>query len=274
MRFIDKLLAASRGNDSLVCVGLDADLDSIPRSLLKSPNPIFDFNRAIIEATQDLVCAYKPNMAFYEVMGGEGIRVLERTIESVPSNIPVILDAKRGDVAPTSEKYAKFAFDVLGADAITVNPYMGRDSLEPFLRYEERGIFIICLTSNEGARDFEQMLCNGMPLYQRVAMRARDWNIRGNCGLVVGATHEDALPFFRYITPDMPILVPGIGAQGGNLEAVMAYCPDDNGERVIISSSRSIIYASRGSDFAEAAREAVIGLRRRINDLRRCRSRE
>jgi orotidine-5'-phosphate decarboxylase len=276
LRFVEKLLGASRQNDSLVCVGLDVDLTRVPAFLRSSEDPIFEFNRAIVEATHDLVCAYKPNLAFYEAEGLAGLRSLEKTLKCIPPGIPVIGDAKRGDIGHTSAAYARALFDGYGFDAATVNPYLGRDSVEPFLAYEDKGIFVLCRTSNPGAKDFQDLSCSERggvsepwPLYRAVAERVRSWNTRGNCGLVVGATYPDELAAVRNLCPDMPILIPGVGAQAGDLAAVVRNGVDFRGELAIINSSRAIIYASSGEDFAPAARREAETLRAEINTLRR-----
>jgi uridine monophosphate synthetase len=257
MGFFDKLTSAVRQNDSLLCVGLDPDPTRLPPSLRDDESPIFSFNRAIIDATQDLVCAYKPNIAFYEAEGLAGLDALRRTIEYVPAGIPVILDAKRGDIGSTARAYARAAFEVWGADAITVNPYLGHDALLPFTEYEDKGLFLLCHTSNPGARDFQTLTCNGRALYEVVAARALEWGL----ALVVGATYPDVLREIRETAPEAWILVPGIGAQGGDLEAALQAGLNHEGHGLIINASRSIIYAPD-------PRAAALELRHRINQLR------
>ena len=233
---------------------------------------VLDFNKAIIEATSDLVCAYKPNIAFYEALGLDGLNSLLKTVEIVPPHIPIIGDAKRGDIGNTARMYARALFSTFGFDAVTVNPYLGSDSLKPFLEYGEKGIFVLCRTSNPGSSDFQSLKCSSEgghhPLYMAVAQKARTWNKLGNVGLVVAATYPDELREVRAICPDMPLLIPGIGTQGGDLTAAANHGVDSRGEKAIIVSSRSIIYASRDSDFAEASRRAAQQLRDRINELR------
>ncbi|OGN89895.1 MAG: orotidine 5'-phosphate decarboxylase, partial [Chloroflexi bacterium RBG_13_46_14] len=250
MNFIDKLLAASRRNKSLLCIGLDTDPDLIPDNI-----GVFQFNREIIEATKDLVCAYKPNFGFYEAQGIEGLQALKRTIDYIPDNIPVIADAKRGDIGNTAKGYARAIFELYKFDAVTVNPYLGLDAIEPFTSYIDKGVFILCRTSNPGAMDFQSLECesdNGKrPLYEIVAIKASEMNTNGNVGLVVGATYPEELKVIRGLQPDMPFLIPGIGAQGGDLESTVRYGVDSNGEKAVINSSRQILYASRGMDFAE-----------------------
>jgi len=223
------------------------------------------FNKAIIEATCDLVCAYKPNLAFYEALGTEGLAILEKTIKCVPGHIPVIGDAKRGDIGNTAKAYAKALFSILGLDAATVNPYLGYDSIEPFINYQDKGVFILCRTSNKGATDFQDLRTDGLPLYEAVAKKAQEWNIHGNIGLVVGATYPEELKKVRSICPEMPLLIPGIGAQGGDLASAVGYGVDARGEKAIINVSRQILYASKERDFAQAARNTAEKIRNQIN---------
>ncbi len=269
MKFLDKLLSASRSNDSLLCVGLDPDTDRMP------VRDVLAFNRAIIDATHDLVCAYKPNLAFYEALGMDGLNALGGTVEYIRERAPgliVIGDAKRGDVGNTAQAYAKALFDVWGFDAATVNAWGGHDTLQPFLDYTDRGVLVWCRSSNPGARDFQDLSVDGnSSVFQAVAAKANKWNISGNVGLVVGATYPGDLKGIRDVCPGMPILIPGVGAQGGDLEASVANGVDSEGQRAIISASRGIIYASGGPDFADAARKAAQELRDRINVYRRAR---
>ena len=263
-RFIEQLDAAAARNRSLLCVGLDPWPPSMP---IES---IADFNRAIILATSDLVCAYKPQWAFYEAEGIAGIEALQATIEAVPDGVPVLLDAKRGDLGNTAVAYAKAAFETWGADALTVNPYQGRDAVQPFLDYEDSGVFVLTRTSNPGSAELQDLRIRGAgseerPLYEEVAHRAVAWNDNGNVGLVVGATVPDELARVRAIAGSMPILIPGIGAQGGDLEASVRNGTDADGRRALIAASRSVIYASSGADFAEAARAEAERLRSAIN---------
>ncbi|MDO8491997.1 MAG: orotidine-5'-phosphate decarboxylase [Dehalococcoidia bacterium] len=262
MNFIEKLLNASRQSHSLVCVGLDPDPELMPEV------GVFEFNKAIIDATADLVCAYKPNLAFYEALGLEGLTALSKTVAYVPKTIPVIGDAKRGDIGNTARAYAKALFETIAFDAVTVNPYLGYDSIEPFLAHRDRGVFILCKTSNPGSSDFQTAICGNRPLYEIVAQRARDWNASGNVGLVVGATYPWELKNVRALCPDMPILIPGVGAQGGDVAASVHNGVDAQGEKAIINSSRQIIYASRDKDFAVAARKQAMKLRDQINQAR------
>ena len=260
--FLEKLDGAALRNHSLLCVGLD-----IYPGLLPVPE-VAQFNGEIIEATKDLVCAYKPNLGFYEALGLEGLRALEHTLAKIPRHIPVIGDAKRGDIGSTSRAYAKALFQGWGFDATTVNPYMGSDAVEPFLEYLDRGVFILCRTSNPGSDDFQSLtVADGLPLYQRVAQKAAEWNIHGNVGLVVGATYPSELQEVRRLCHGMPILIPGVGAQGGDLEASVQYGTDDSGRRAIINASRQILYASKEQDFALAARREAQRLRDAINQV-------
>jgi len=260
MKFTDKLLNASRKNKSWLCIGLDPDPELMPGT------DVLEFNKAIIEATSDLVCAYKPNLAFYEALGIEGLAILEKTVKHVPDGIPVIGDAKRGDIGNTAKAYARALFSVWGFDAATVSPYLGFDSIEPLVSYEDKGIFILCRTSNKGALDFQSLTTDGSPLYEIVAQKAKQWNTRGNIGLVVGATFPEELKKVRSICPDMPLLIPGIGAQGGDLASAVSYGVDAKGENAIINVSRQILYASGGKDFARAARKMAEKIRGQIND--------
>jgi len=259
MSFISKLFNATRKNGSLLCIGLDPNPDLIPKI------DVLEFNKAIIDATHDLVCAYKPNLAFYEALGIEGLSILHKTIEHIPSDIPIIGDAKRGDIGNTAKAYAKALFSAFGFDAATVNPYLGFDSIEPFINYQDKGIFILCRTSNKGALDFQNLCTEGLPLYEVVAQKAKEWNTHGNIGLVVGATYPEELKKVRSICPEMYLLIPGIGAQGGDLASAVKYGVDARGKKAIINVSRQILYASRGKDFAEAARDVAEKIRNQIN---------
>jgi orotidine-5'-phosphate decarboxylase len=268
--FIQALGMAWRRNDSLVCVGLDPEIERFPRHLAGQGSPIFQFNKAIIDATADLVCAYKPQFAHYAAYEAED--QLERTIEYIHRShpdVPVILDSKRGDVGNTAERYAIEAFERYGADAVTVNPYLGGDSLEPYLRRADKGVIILCRTSNPGARDLQDLKVGERALYQVVAqLAAQRWNSRGNCLLVVGATYPDELAQVRALVGDMPLLVPGVGAQGADVAQAVRGGQSADGTGLIISSSRAILYASQGEDFASAARAATEKLRGEINASR------
>jgi orotidine-5'-phosphate decarboxylase len=268
--FIDRLSRAWSEHDSLVCVGLDPDLSRFPESVLDADEPIFEFNKAIIDATHDLVCAYKPQIAHYAAESAEA--QLESTIAYIKSTypeIPIILDAKRGDIGSTAEMYATEAFERYAADAVTVNPYLGFDSLQPFLKYKDRGVILLCRTSNAGAADLQDLLVDGIPLYEKVAtLAAGKWNTHGNCLLVVGATWPAQLQKIRSIVADMPLLVPGVGAQGGDVEKLVTAGRTRAGTGLIVNSSRAILYASNGEDFAAAARRETLKLRDTINRYR------
>ena len=262
MKFVDKLLAASNRNDSLLCVGLDPDPGLMPEIGL------LEFNKAIVDATADLVCAYKPNLAFYEALGIGGLEILQKTVEYIPDHIPIIGDAKRGDIGNTAKAYAEALFVTFDFDAATVSPYLGFDSVEPFIEYKDKGVFILCRTSNPGAVDFQGLVdSQGIPLYETVARKAKGWNVHGNIGLVVGATYIEELKTIRQLCPEMPLLIPGIGAQGGDLAATVKYGVDARGEKAIIAVSRQILYASQGKDFAQAARCSAQELRDSIKKL-------
>ncbi len=264
--FVQRLQKACEAHQSLVCVGLDPDPARMPLE------DVLAFNNAIVDATYDLVCAYKPNMAFYEALGIPGLEALRGTIAHIrerAAEVVVISDAKRGDIGNTSRAYARALFEVWGFDAATVNPYLGGDSVEPFLSYEDRGVFLLCRTSNPGARDLQDLTIgdDGEPLYIHVARRAREWNVHGNVCLVVGATYPEELKRVRGICPDMPILLPGVGAQAGDLEAAVRNGVDSEGRLAIVNSSRGVLYASRGPDFPQAARGAAERLRDSINEV-------
>jgi len=267
VNFIEKLTKVSQKNKSLLCIGLDPDPERMPDKV-----SVFEFNKAIIEATADLVCAYKLNLAFYEALGNEGLDALKQTVSYIPDEIPAIGDAKRGDIGNTARAYARSIFDNFNFDATTVNPYLGFDSVEPFIRYREKGVFILCRTSNAGAGDFQDLRTEidgrFRPLFEIVAMKVSQWNKHGNLGLVVGATYPEELKLIRQSHPDIPLLIPGIGAQGGDLASAIRYGVDSQGEKAIINSSRQIIYASPGKDFAQAARRAATELRDQINHHR------
>jgi orotidine-5'-phosphate decarboxylase len=269
--FVAKLKQAWAAHDSLVCVGLDPEIERFPKHIAAEPSPIFQFNRAIIDATHDLVCAFKPQFAHYAAYEAED--QLERTIEYVHRTypeVPVILDAKRGDIGSTAERYAIEAFERYGADAVTANPYLGTDALEPFLRHAERGVIILCRTSNPGGADLQDLEVGGRRLYQVVAqLAATRWNSRGNCLLVVGATYPQELAAVRALVGDMPLLLPGVGAQGADVAQAVRAGQSADGTGLIVSSSRAILYASQGEDFADAARSATLALRAEINRSRK-----
>ena len=266
MSFREKLTRAAAANHSLLCVGLDPDPARI------AGGDVATFLTTIIEATSDLVCAYKPNLAFYEQLGEEGYAALRAVLKAIPEHIPVIADAKRGDVGHTAQAYAWALFDELGFDAATVNPYLGGDAVEPFLQRADRAAFIVCRTSNPGARDLQDLEVGGgddrRPLYEAVAELARDWDILGNVGLVIGATYPDELCRIRKLCPEMPFLVPGLGAQNGDLEAAVRAGLDADGGGLILNASRSVLYASPEDDYAQAARREAEALRGAIEQQR------
>src|SRR6266581_7261921 len=275
MNFLDKLLATSRQQNSLLCVGLDPEPERFPAQLqnMTVAKAVTYFCQGIIEATAPYVCAFKPNLAFFEVLGPEGMYIFREVLRAIPAHIPIIVDAKRGDLGNTARYYAATVFDVYGCDAVTVNPYLGYDSVTPFLAYHEKGIMLLCRTSNPGAHDFQDLLVYGengqvKPLYEVVAQRVQSWNKEGNCGLVVGATYPRELRTIRSLCPDMPILIPGVGAQGGDLEASVVAGVDACGERAIIAVSRTVLYAGDGADYAALAANEARLLRDRINEAR------
>lgn len=270
MGFNEKLSLAWEKNNSLVCVGLDPDLSKFPACISPQRESIFEFNKAIIDATHDLVCAYKPQIAYFSAYSAE--EQLEKTIHYIKANypdIPVILDSKRGDIGSTAQKYAVEAFERYDADAVTINPYMGFDSAEPFLNYADRGVILLCRTSNSGASDIQDLSVDGMPLYEKVAdLVANKWNKHNNCLLVIGATWPAQMAKVRSIVGDMAFLVPGAGAQGGDVEQLVKAGKTADGRGLIINSSRGVLYASNGPDFAEAARQEATKLRDLINQYR------
>jgi orotidine-5'-phosphate decarboxylase len=238
-----------------LCIGLDPDMERIPAHLKYEKNPIDLFIREIVEATQDLVVAYKANLAFYECEELNGWEALKNLCFMRPDDVLLILDGKRGDIANTSQKYASTYFDLLGADAVTLNPYMGFDSIEPFLQKPERGAFILTLTSNEGAADFQHLQIGTSSLHQYVARRVETWNVHNNCGLVVGATDIEGLKILRRQIPQLPFLVPGVGAQGADMKEAIKYGRNKNGTGLLINVGRQIIYAGQEKDFARKVRE-------------------
>jgi orotidine-5'-phosphate decarboxylase len=270
MDWREKLAAVISENNSLLCVGLDTDLAKIPRFLLeKSKTPQLDFNKQIIDATKDVVCAYKLNMAFYEAAGKKGIKELEQTINYIPRHIFLILDGKRNDIGNTAQKYASSLFEVLKADAVTINPYLGKDGVSPFLEYKDKCSFILCRTSNASAGDFQDLLISQTPLYQIVAHKIRQWNEYHNCGAVVGATYPEELKTVRAILgEDIPILIPGVGKQGGDVEKTVRNGTNAKKEMALINSSREILFAGNLDDFAEQSRQKAELVRNEINKYR------
>ncbi len=270
MNFKQKLTAISHNNNSLVCIGLDVDKEKMPKFLFESSkHPYLEFNKSIIDSTKDLVCAYKLNMAFYEVLGTEGFELLKKTIKHIPKDVVVILDGKRNDIGNTARKYAQTLFETLSADAITVNPYLGKDGVAPFLEYKDKCSFILCRTSNASAGDFQDLAVSETLLYQIVAKKIKEWNENDNCGAVVGATYPEELKTIRSILGDeIPILIPGIGKQGGDVEKTIKNGTNSKGKMAVINSSRGIIFAGDDEDFATVSREKAISLRDEINKYR------
>jgi orotidine-5'-phosphate decarboxylase len=267
--FQERLAGAQMTSGSLLCVGLDPDLGKLPRDLAGLAEPLLAFDRRIVDATADLAAAYKPQIAFYSALGKEAELVASiRYIRERAPHALVILDAKRNDIGNTAEAYAREAFERYGADAVTVNPYMGEDSVRPFLARPDRGAILLCRTSNPGARDFQDLLVDGQPLYRKVADHAAaHWNERNNLMLVVGATYPAEMAELRRAHPALSFLVPGIGAQGGDLDSMLAAGLDAAGGGLLINSSRGIIYAGDGE--AQAIRAAALYLHRAINQRRR-----
>jgi orotidine-5'-phosphate decarboxylase len=270
VNFSSKLAESVERSNSLLCVGLDPGYAKLPASAREQ----FEFNKAIIDATHDLVSVYKPNSAFYEARGAEGVQALKNTCDYLRTEhpeIPILIDAKRGDIGNTNAGYVEYVFDYLGADAVTVAPYMGSESLEKFLEREDKGIIVLCRTSNVGSAEFQNLDVGGEPLYIHVARQvATQWNVHENCALVVGATYPDELRKVRAIVgPRMPLLIPGIGAQGGDVATTVAVGLGADGGNLMISSSRGIIFAGDGPDFATQARAAAMSLRDEINQYRK-----
>ncbi|MFQ6114109.1 MAG: orotidine-5'-phosphate decarboxylase [bacterium] len=269
MTFHQRFLQITRDKNSLLCVGLDPDLRRMPDVIQGHPKPLFRFCSEIIESTKHVAAAYKLNFAFFEAEGSRGWASLEELVQAIPSNILKIADAKRGDIANSSEMYARAILERLGFDAVTVNPYLGGDSVEPFLQWPEKGAFILCVTSNPGSNEFQHFSDGCKPLYMRVLEQVQKWNTRHNIGLVVGATHANELKSLRKAAPHLPFLIPGIGTQKGDLREAVLHGTDEKGQLAIINSSRSIIYKSNKSDFAEAAKREAELLREKINQIRK-----
>ncbi|HEU4718550.1 MAG TPA: orotidine-5'-phosphate decarboxylase [Bacteroidia bacterium] len=262
-----ELVKQIRGKKSFLCIGLDTDSKKIPKHLLKYEDPVFEFNKQIIGATHDLCVAYKPNLAFYEADGVKGLQSLEKTMKVIPQECFTIADAKRGDIGNTSAMYARAFFDHYHFDSVTVAPYMGSDSVKPFLGRENKWVILLALTSNEGAMDFEtQKLADGKTLYEEVLRRSQEWGNAENMMYVVGATRAEYLAEIRKIVPDHFLLVPGVGAQGGSLSDVAKYGMNKECG-LLVNASRSVLYASDGEDFAEKAREEAMRMREEMKTL-------
>lgn len=268
MDFTEHLRGIQKKTNSLLCLGLDPEASRVPESLRRAEDPRFEFNRRIIAATKDLVCAYKLNISFYESTGERGWSTVHRTLAEIPEGIVTIGDGKRGDIQNSAEKQAKLFCDDWKFTASTVNPYMGYDAVEPFTRRPEQGVFILAVTSNEGSKDFQHLKVKGKPLYEHVIKAAKKWNKRKNVGLVVGATRPAEMKRVRSLAPKMPLLIPGIGTQKGDLKSTVRHGCDAGGELAVINVGRAILYASGGEDFAEKAREAAIAYRDEINRYR------
>ena len=272
MTFYQKLSAIIKKQHTLLCVGLDSDFEKLPKHLKNKKNPQFLFNKAIIDATHDLVCAYKPNTAFYEARGAEGIEDLYKTCQYLQKHYPeivIIIDAKRADIGNTNNGYAEFVFDYFRGDAVTLHPYLGQEAIQPFLDRKDKGSIILCRTSNKGAGEFQDLAINNKPLYQIIAKQVvNKWNANHNCGLVAGASYPEELKKIRRLAPNLPLLIPGIGAQGGDVEKTVKAGVDEKGGNAIINASRSIIFAGNDKDFAKSARIEAEKLRDQINSIR------
>jgi orotidine 5'-phosphate decarboxylase subfamily 2 len=266
--FLEKLRNIQRKNNSLLCIGLDTDPLKVPEFLHAFGDPQYEFNRRIIDATQDIVCAYKLNISFYESVGEHGWYTVHQTLARIPEEIVTIGDGKRGDIASSSERQAHLICEDWEFSASTVNPYMGADSVEPFIRRRDQCAFVLAVTSNPGAKDFQYLKVKGKPLYEQVVAKAKKWNAKKNVGLVVGATRPAEIKRIRSLAPDMPFLIPGVGAQKGDLEAAVRYGCDREGELAVVNVGRSILYASNGDDFAERAREVALRYRNQMNVYR------
>jgi orotidine-5'-phosphate decarboxylase len=262
----EKLIQEIRNKKSFLCIGLDSDITKIPQHLLDSEDPVFEFNKQIIDATHDLCIAYKPNLAFYETQGANGWNSLQKSLQYIPNNIFKIADAKRGDIGNTATMYAQAFFNNMQVDAVTVAPYMGEDSVKPFLQFNNKWAIVLALTSNEGSADFQQeMLQNGSKLYEKVMQQCMQWGNASNLMFVVGATRGEEIKKLRALAPDFFFLVPGVGAQGGSLKEIVTYAFTDFCG-IIVNSSRQIIYASQGKDFAEKAREKALELQKEMEN--------
>lgn len=268
MSAVSQLKKIQSKNNSIICLGLDLDPKRMPQQYAKNIRSMFDFAHRMVDATADLVCAYKPNMAFFESLGPDGLSLLKQVVQRVPDEVPVILDGKRGDIGNTASHYAKALYEIYGATWVTINPYMGYDSFRPFVEYDEKGLFILCLTSNSGAKDFQMLDVDGKPLYRHVAERVNYWDKDRSFGLVVGATQPEQLKEIREVSGDMPLLIPGVGAQGGSLELAARYGTAEFKKPAVINVSRSVLYASNGEDFAQRAREELQKLVDQVNSFR------
>ncbi|MBC3872037.1 orotidine-5'-phosphate decarboxylase [Undibacterium flavidum] len=272
MTFLQKLSSAWTANNSLLCVGLDPDVNKFPAELAGQSGAIYAFCKAIVDATADLACSFKPQIAYFAALRAEDqLEAICRYIKTTYPNIPIVLDAKRGDIGATAEQYAREAFERYDADAVTVNPYMGFDSVAPYLEWKDRGAIVLCRTSNAGGSDLQFLDVGGKPLYQHVAQLVADmWNTNGQCSLVVGATFPNEIAQVRALIGDMPLLIPGVGAQGGDVESTVRAGRTANGTGMMINSSRAILYAKpvAGESYAQAARRVALETRDAINQFR------
>ncbi len=267
MTFNEKLDQVCKNKNSLVCVGIDVDLKKVPDFIASSKNPLVKFSKSIIEATIPFAAAYKINTAFFEAYGAEGWEAMAEIVAFLPNDVVKIADAKRGDIGNTSRMYAKAFFESFSFDAITVNPYLGHDGVAPFLENQEKGAFVLCHTTNKGAEDFQHFGDGKNALYKIVAKKVQSWNAKDNCGLVVGATYPAQMKEIRSLVPELPFLVPGLGAQGGDYEQAVLHATNEKGRGAIFNASRSILYASRGKDFDEKAGAAAKDMRDKINSI-------
>ena len=263
--FVDLLQAVATAKGSWLCVGLDVVIDRLPAGIPNDAGGAWQFIEAIVESTSDLVCAYKPNFSFFEAMGVDGWRMLHDLRRLIPDDVVLIADAKRGDIDSSAEAYASAILDRMGFDAVTVNAYGGQDCVVPFLDRSDRGVFVWTRSSNPGASEFQDLIVENDPLYLAIARRVMAWNRHGNCGLVVGATYPDELAAVRKRAPSLPILIPGVGAQAGDLEAAVRAGRSESGGLALINASRSVIYAGADADFRSEVRLAAEDLRGRIN---------
>lgn len=265
MNFIQHLKNIQQKQNSLLCVGLDTDIAKIPAQLRKAKNPQLAFNRIVIEQTCEFVCAYKLNLAFYEEAGLKGLEAIEETLKLIPRNVITIADGKRGDIGNTAQKQASTLLSKMNFDAVTINPYMGYDAVEPFIQNPIKGVFLLCLTSNPGSKDFQYLKISRKPFYQHVALKAKQWNKYFNIGVVVGATHISELKNLRFLLKDMPFLIPGVGEQKGDLENTVKYGCSKNGDLAVINISRSIIFVSENKTFYKDIRRAAVNYYSKIN---------
>ncbi len=261
MTFNERLNEVCTKRNSLVCVGLDVDLNKIPKFILEKKAPQVYFSQAIIDTTIEYAAAYKINTAFFEAYGSKGWEAMSKIVNYLPDDVIKIADAKRGDIGNTSRMYARAFFSELNFDAITVNPYLGHDAIAPFLENEEKGVFILCHTTNKGAEDFQKFSNGEKKLFELVAQQVQKWNVRNNCGLVVGATYPEEMKHIRNLVPELPFLIPGLGAQGGDFDLAITYATNEKGVGAIFNFSRSIIYSSDGEDFATVAGEKAKQMR-------------